>query len=308
MGWVTFIKETFGTNGNAVKYLARYAYRTAISNARITEVTDETVSFRWKNYKNGGAMEEMYGYYIQLAREICEGGSYKEGPSNEIRGELIRLGADIVGIGDLTEIPMKIRKSMRYGISVAVAINPAIIRKIAEGPTEEYFETYLNLNNKLDEIVSRGTEFLHSKGYEAIAQTREEVSKNESQYSTILPYKTVATRSGIGWIGICAMLVTEKYGSAIRLSAILTNAPLEADAPVKESHCGDCKKCRDECPGKAVKGLNWSIHSNREDIFEPKKCRRAARKLCNEILNKEITLCGKCVYVCPYTQKYLQRE
>jgi hypothetical protein len=59
IGWVTFIKETFGTNGNAVKYLARYAYRTAISNARITEVTDETVSFRWKNYKNGGAMEEM---------------------------------------------------------------------------------------------------------------------------------------------------------------------------------------------------------------------------------------------------------
>ena len=59
MGWVTFIKETFGTNGNAVKYLARYAYRTAISNARITEVTDETVSFRWKNYKNGGAIDEM---------------------------------------------------------------------------------------------------------------------------------------------------------------------------------------------------------------------------------------------------------
>ncbi|MHB8130403.1 MAG: 4Fe-4S double cluster binding domain-containing protein [Mobilitalea sp.] len=227
--------------------------------------------------------------------------------SNEIREELVCLGADIVGIGDLTEIPLEIRKSMRYGISVAVAIKPKIIKGIAEGPTEDYFESYNKLNNKLDEIVCGGAAFLHSKGYEAIAQIREEVSKNESQYNTILPHKTVATRSGIGWIGKCAMLVTEKYGSAIRLSALLTNAPLEADAPVNESHCGDCKKCREECPGNAVKGFNWSIHSNREDIFEPEKCRRAARELCKEILNKEITLCGKCIYVCPYTQKYLQR-
>jgi epoxyqueuosine reductase len=228
------------------------------------------------------------------------------GLSNEIKEELARLGADIIGIGDLSGIPTEIRENMRYGISVAVVINPEIVKRISEGPTEEYYETYFNINNKLDEIVSSGAEFLHKKGYEAIAQTREVVSKNESQYNTILPHKTIATRSGIGWIGKCALLVTEKYGSAIRISAILTNAPLEKDVPVNESYCGDCIKCRDACPGEAVKGVNWSIHSKREDFFEPEKCRRAARRLSKEILNKEITLCGKCFYVCPYTQKYLQ--
>lgn len=227
--------------------------------------------------------------------------------SNEIKDELARLGADIIGIGDLSEIPLENRKNMQFGVSVAIAINPETVKRIAEGPTEDYYEAYVNLNNKLDRIVSSGAEFLQKRGYEAIAQTREEVSTNESEYHTILPHKTVATRSGIGWIGKCALLVTEKYGSAIRISVLLTNAPLEADAPVNESYCGDCRKCMDACPGGAVKGVNWSIHSNREVIFEPEKCKRAARRLSKKFLNKEITLCGKCISVCPYTQKYLLR-
>jgi len=51
--FLPFIKETFNGNGNAITYLARYAYRTAISNSRIENVTDQEVSFRYKDYKNG---------------------------------------------------------------------------------------------------------------------------------------------------------------------------------------------------------------------------------------------------------------
>lgn len=48
--WCPFVKETFNGNGNAVEYLARYAYRTAISNSRIEAVTEEEVSFRYTDY------------------------------------------------------------------------------------------------------------------------------------------------------------------------------------------------------------------------------------------------------------------
>lgn len=41
--WLPFLKETFNGNGNAIEYLARYAFRTAISNNRITEVTEKEV-------------------------------------------------------------------------------------------------------------------------------------------------------------------------------------------------------------------------------------------------------------------------
>ena len=38
--WNVYLKETFNGNGNAIRYLARYAYRTAISNSRILSVNE----------------------------------------------------------------------------------------------------------------------------------------------------------------------------------------------------------------------------------------------------------------------------
>ena len=51
--WLPFVKETFNGKGNAVKYLARYSYRTAIANSRILSVGEETVTFRYKDYADG---------------------------------------------------------------------------------------------------------------------------------------------------------------------------------------------------------------------------------------------------------------
>lgn len=53
--WLPFVKETFNGNGNAIQYLGRYSYRTAISNSRITSVDEDTVSFRYKDYADGNA-------------------------------------------------------------------------------------------------------------------------------------------------------------------------------------------------------------------------------------------------------------
>ncbi|MBQ9712272.1 MAG: transposase [Bacteroidales bacterium] len=52
--WLPFVKETFNGKGNAIRYLARYSYRTAISNSRIVSVDTDTVSFRYKDYASRG--------------------------------------------------------------------------------------------------------------------------------------------------------------------------------------------------------------------------------------------------------------
>lgn len=57
--WVPFVKETFNGNGNAVKYLARYAYRTAISNSRIREVTDSSVVISYTDYADSNQKKEL---------------------------------------------------------------------------------------------------------------------------------------------------------------------------------------------------------------------------------------------------------
>ena len=53
--WLPFLKETFNGNGNAIEYLARYAFRTAISNNRIEEVSEKEVSFRYTDYADNNA-------------------------------------------------------------------------------------------------------------------------------------------------------------------------------------------------------------------------------------------------------------
>ena len=51
--WIPYIKETFNGKGNAIDYLGRYTHKIAISNSRIKEVTDDTVTFSAKDYRTG---------------------------------------------------------------------------------------------------------------------------------------------------------------------------------------------------------------------------------------------------------------
>ena len=57
--WIPFVGETFNGRGNAIRYLARYSFRTAIANSRITEVTDTHVSFRYKDYADSNKQKTL---------------------------------------------------------------------------------------------------------------------------------------------------------------------------------------------------------------------------------------------------------
>ena len=50
--WFVYSKPPFGGPGRVLKYLGRYTHRVAISNSRLVEMKDGTVSFRWKDYAN----------------------------------------------------------------------------------------------------------------------------------------------------------------------------------------------------------------------------------------------------------------
>jgi len=119
--------------------------------------------------------------------------------NRRIKTELLRLGADIVGFGDLGELPVNVREGMPVGISVAVRYPKEVIRGIAKLPTQEYREWYDKLNVRLDTIVTRGAEIISEMGYRAVAQTREYVGNGESEDNTTLPHKTVKQRRSERW-------------------------------------------------------------------------------------------------------------
>ena len=104
--------------------------------------------------------------------------------TRKVKTELLRLGADIVGFGDLNELPDNVREGLPVGISVAVMYPKEVIRGITELPTQEYREWYDKLNKSLDAIVTRGAEVLREMGYRAVAQTRERVGKGEAEINT----------------------------------------------------------------------------------------------------------------------------
>ena len=50
--WVIYAKRPFGGPKQVIQYLGRYTHKIAISNHRITGITDNTVSFRYKDYRD----------------------------------------------------------------------------------------------------------------------------------------------------------------------------------------------------------------------------------------------------------------
>jgi len=57
--WVVYAKPPFGSPTHVLHYLARYTHRVAISNHRLVDVTDDTVSFRWKDYRHGSRVRTL---------------------------------------------------------------------------------------------------------------------------------------------------------------------------------------------------------------------------------------------------------
>ena len=52
--WVVYTKEAFQGADSVIRYLGRYTHRIAISNQRILGMTDQTVTYLVKDYRNGG--------------------------------------------------------------------------------------------------------------------------------------------------------------------------------------------------------------------------------------------------------------
>ena len=225
--------------------------------------------------------------------------------TKELSALLQDLGAGLVGFADMTGLSYD---GLDHAVALAVPLPAATVTGIEGGPTREYFQQYHAVNDKLNRLAEAAAEYIQGKGFRAVAQTTTTVVE-QAGYRTAVPHKTCATRAGLGWIGKSALLVTPEYGSAVRLSSVLTDGVFEkVGQPMEVSRCGGCRNCTESCPGHAIHGNLWSPSVPREELVDVEACRKAARKLAAERVGEEITLCGKCIQVCPYTQAYLQRE
>lgn len=207
------------------------------------------------------------------------------------------------GFADLSSVHEENRYGFPRSISFAFPISKEILKQIKSGPTFEYFNEYNRLNALLIETAKELEEFIISLGFKALAAEGMTRKYDAKALTTILPHKTSAILSGLGWIGKCDLLVTEKFGSGIRLSTVLTDIPLVTGTPTSESKCEECNVCHQKCPAKAISGINWEYGMQREKLYDAFACMAMAKKL-SDGYGVNQTICGICIANCPRTLKY----
>lgn len=68
--WVVYAKPPFSNTEQVIKYLARYTHRVAISNERLLGIKDDKVTFRWKDYREGGKKKLMTLDVLEFIRRF----------------------------------------------------------------------------------------------------------------------------------------------------------------------------------------------------------------------------------------------
>ena len=120
-----------------------------------------------------------------------------------------------------------------------------------------------------------------------------------------------AAKSGLGFIGKNAMLISRTHGNWLFLAAVLTTLEFEPDAPVRKEAasretepgllCGKCTRCMDACPTQALP---------RPGVVDARRCVSYQTIENKGIIPRELRAgignriygCDTCLEVCPWNR------
>ena len=116
-----------------------------------------------------------------------------------------------------------------------------------------------------------------------------------------------ATTAGLGWTGKNSLLMTRKFGSYVFIGELITNLELTCDDPFTGDHCGNCTRCIDACPTKAIVA---------SQVIDARKCIayhtiESKDPIPDDIqtkLQNQIFGCDICQDVCPWNQKLIPNQ
>ena len=202
----------------------------------------------------------------------------------------------IFGYANLKILPEEPRKGLDTGIIMGAPYSARGMKENLEGNPGRFKSDSKATFEPLDCFQRSVIQFLKENGYKAST-----TYKTMDYLAGGVTHKMVGTMAGIGWIGRCALLTTKKFGPALRLSAVLTNAPLKCGKPITKSKCPPkCNACADICPTKAIKEGLWAQGVHRDTFFDVNACKKGR--------SKRKPMCGLCISICPYTKKGLGYE
>lgn len=215
----------------------------------------------------------------------------------EIKLLISSLGGSFTGFSRIEEYLPRQLKQYPYAITFGIRLSDAIINEIEDKPTFTYFNHYRSVNALIDQIALRTVLLLCQKGYGAYSiAASQSIPTSAVPFSGVIPHKTGAVQSGLGWIGKNGLFIHKEYGPRLRLGTVLTDLVLPCENELLKSRCSACSRCVRACPALALTGNEWHMGDERERIVDAKAC--------SEYMNRNFkhigrgSVCGICIKVC----------
>lgn len=222
--------------------------------------------------------------------------------TKKIENTAFKMNADFIGIADAAcfenpeytgNKPQDVMASVRSVIILGVGVPRGTFETLPEGRAE-YTNTLMAATATLRIVAFQIAKLIEKEGYRATIVPTEGSEfgywyANRETLKANLSIKYAAYHAGLGNFGMNHLLITKDYGPRVRMTAILTNAPLEKREkdtllPFINEKCSKCSKCIEICPAGAI-SLDGEI--------DRQKC---AQYMFNVLGGLR---CGLCVKVCP---------
>ena len=150
------------------------------------------------------------------------------------------------------------------------------------------------LSQQLDAAGYGLSRLLEKKGFHSYHQLASTGGIDGRFLTGLLSLKHIAAKAGMGVIGRSSLLVTPQYGPRVRLTAVITDAKMEPDEPLKVDYCLECSGlCINQCPAGSLQmpnaGSSYQIN----------------RFACQQYLTTR-PACSICLKVCPVGEKRIR--
>lgn len=236
--------------------------------------------------------------------------------SKYIKSEALRLGFDVCGIAQAQEIPYTEEEKMRSWIEkgmhgemgylerncdkrrdpqALMAGCKSIISVAISYAQDDMREDRLHISR-----YARGEDYhkiIKDKLYLLLESIKAVADVKGRPFCDSAPImeRFWATQAGLGWIGRNHQLIIPHIGSYIFLGELLIDCELHYDKPFTENHCGNCKRCIENCPTNAL-----TI-----DCFDARKCLSYLTiEYSGELPENIGEKMGKCIYGCDRCQQH----